>query len=144
MDIPKGAGFLHASSVAVEGRGLLIRGGSGTGKSSLALDLVTRGAQLISDDITRIDPGPDGWPILTGTGRMEGVIEARGVGLLRVPHANRAPLALVIEMDVPETDRLPPERSAEVAGCQVPCLHRVDNASFPAAIWALMTGGRAR
>lgn len=129
--------------MAVEGRGILIRGASGTGKSSLALDLIARGARLVSDDITEVTTGAaEGLPILSSPGRMQGVIEARGVGLIRVPHLGRAPLTLVVEMDVAETERLPPFRTAQIGAHEVPCLHRVDNPAFPAAIWALMIGGR--
>ena len=139
---PTGALRFHASSVAVEGRGLLIRGASGSGKSSLALDLVARGARLVSDDITQVTTGAEGLPILSSPGRMDGVIEARGVGLLRVPFAGQAPLTLVVDMDIAETDRLPPERTTRIGAHEVPCLHRVDNPAFPAAIWTLMIGGR--
>ena len=43
---------LHASSVAKDGRAILISGRSGAGKSDLALRLIDRGATLISDDYT--------------------------------------------------------------------------------------------
>ncbi|WP_298492611.1 serine kinase [uncultured Maritimibacter sp.] len=128
--------------MAVEKRGLLIRGASGSGKSSLALDLIARGARLVSDDITEVVTGAEDLPILSSPGRMQGVIEARGVGLIRVPHLGRAPLTLVVEMDLAETERLPPLRTAQIGHHTVPCLHRVDNPAFPAAIWALMIGGR--
>ena len=45
--------ILHASCVALAGRGLLIRGAPGSGKSTLALTLMGLGADLVGDD--RID-----------------------------------------------------------------------------------------
>ena len=45
---------LHASSVMIEGRVLLLAGQSGRGKSDLALRLIDRGAQLVSDDYTEL------------------------------------------------------------------------------------------
>ena len=45
-----GALTLHATCVAVEGRGVLITGPSGSGKSSLALALMAHGARLVADD----------------------------------------------------------------------------------------------
>jgi len=51
---------LHATAVAVGGRGLLILGRSGAGKSSLALQLIALGARLVADDRTRVTLGPAG------------------------------------------------------------------------------------
>lgn len=132
----------HATSVAIDGRALLITGASGSGKSALALDLIGRGALLISDDLTRIEPGDEGWPVATGTGRMTGVIEARGMGLLAVPHTPRAPVAAVVTLDEVETARLPAPRSTDLLGVAVPLVARVDSPSFPAFLIALVKGGR--
>ena len=43
---------LHASSVSIDGRAVLIEGMSGSGKSDLAMRLIDRGATLVSDDYT--------------------------------------------------------------------------------------------
>jgi HPr kinase/phosphorylase len=51
-----------------------------------------------------------------------GLIEARGVGLLRLPYARAARVALVIDLDAAETDRLPPRRSARLLGVETPLL----------------------
>lgn len=52
--------ILHASCVALDGRGLLILGPSGSGKSALALELMALGADLVADDRTEIEgQGPD-------------------------------------------------------------------------------------
>jgi hypothetical protein len=45
---------LHASAVAVDGDGILICGGPGAGKSTLAAACVARGADLISDDLSAV------------------------------------------------------------------------------------------
>ena len=132
----------HASAVAIDGRGILIIGASGSGKSTLALELISRGAKLISDDLTRVTPGPEGWPVLSGTGRMIGAIEARGVGILRVPHVASAPLSLVVDLDEAETERLPEPRFAKVLDQEILSLRRVDEPHFHAAIVALIKGGR--
>jgi HPr kinase/phosphorylase len=49
--------YLHASAVSLDGNGVLICGASGTGKSTLALQLMALGAELIADDGIWIDPG---------------------------------------------------------------------------------------
>jgi HPr kinase/phosphorylase len=132
----------HATSIAIDAYGILIAGASGSGKSALALELIARGAALISDDLTVIERGGEGWPILTSPGRMQGVIEARGVGLLQVPQVPRAALRLVVDMDTVETARLPERREIVMAGTPVPLVHKVDSPHFPAAIWSLAKGGR--
>ena len=38
---------IHATTVAIDGRGVMIRGGSGQGKSALALQMIAMGAELV-------------------------------------------------------------------------------------------------
>jgi hypothetical protein len=47
---------LHASAVVAAGRALLLLGRSGTGKSSVALEAVARGATFLTDDVTALEP----------------------------------------------------------------------------------------
>lgn len=133
---------IHATAISFENKGILLTGPSGSGKSALALDLIARGAKLIADDMVALRPGPEGWPLLSGPGRMVGIIEARGMGLLRVPHVANAPLAVIIEMDRVETARLPSPREKIVLGQPVPLLARVDTAHFPAFLVCYLRGGR--
>ncbi len=113
---------LHASTVAVAGRGVLILGAPGSGKSTLALALMAFGARLVADDITlvtRLGPGLEA----TAPDAIRGRIEAWGVGLLRAETEPATRLALAVDLDVPETDRLPPARSAAFLGCRLPLVH---------------------
>ncbi|MFZ9950137.1 MAG: HPr kinase/phosphorylase, partial [Gemmobacter sp.] len=52
--------LLHASCVAFAGRGVLILGPSGSGKSGLALGLIALGAGLVADDAVLIAPEGEG------------------------------------------------------------------------------------
>jgi len=111
---------IHGTCVAVEGRGALLRGASGSGKSDLALRLIERGAQLISDDQVIVEKDGDGLRALAEP-RLHGKLEVRGVGLLEVPHVQVAPLLAVFDLcaakDVP---RLPKAEWAELLpGTQV-------------------------
>lgn len=133
--------IVHATCVAVENRGLLILGASGSGKSGLALQLMALGARLVSDD--RV--------VLSVTGRkltadapdaIRGLIEARGLGLLRTKVQGEVPVSHVLDLDRTETERLPPERSITLLGVQVPLLYRVDALHFPAALVQLLSRGR--
>ena len=131
---------LHASAVAVDGQGVLIKGASGSGKSSLALQLMALGAVLISDDqtdLTRTATGVD----LSAPATIAGLIEARGIGILNASFT-AAPLCLVIDLDQLETDRLPPNRAVTLCDLSFPCLHKVENTAWPAAVLQYLKGGR--
>ncbi len=132
---------LHASCVALGGRGVLIRGASGSGKSALALTLMAYGAALVSDDRTLLHLR-DGQVIASAPAPLRGMIEARGVGLLRAVTLPEAALALVVDMDRPEPDRLPPLRQIDLMGCGLPLLYRPPHAHFPAAVLQYLKGGR--
>ena len=97
---------LHASCVAIGGRGVLLTGASGAGKSDLALRLIDRGATLVGDDGVVI-AARDG-RLHAGPGpHIEGQIEVRGLGILAFPW-REAPLALAIALDQP-VSRMPEE-----------------------------------
>lgn len=131
----------HASAVVLgETFGVLIEGPSGSGKSSLALELIALGATLVADDRTRL-ARRDGWPWLFAPERLAGVIEARGFGLITLPHRAAAPLRLVVDLAAAETARLPERHEREVLGARIPCIHRVDAPHFAGSIVALSKGG---
>lgn len=130
----------HASAVAVGRRAVLIQGPSGSGKSALALQLIALGAQLIADDRARI-VAREGWPWVLAPERLAGVIEARGVGLIRTESSAGAPLALVVDLGETETQRLPERAFEPVLGHEILRLRGVDAPHFPSAIVALLQGG---
>ncbi|WP_417517130.1 HPr kinase/phosphorylase [Minwuia sp.] len=75
---------VHATCIARDGRGLLITGPSGSGKSDLALRMLGRGWLLVADDRTELDR-QDGKVLASAPERLAGMIEVRGLGLLRLP-----------------------------------------------------------
>ncbi|SFK00478.1 HPr kinase/phosphorylase [Methylocapsa palsarum] len=96
-------GFIHATAVVIAEAGVLIRGASGAGKSSLALALIgaaeTAGlfARLVGDD--RIELRKRGARLIArGHSRIEGKIERRGEGILRVPVLTAAVVRLLIDL----------------------------------------------
>ncbi|MEM8654888.1 MAG: HPr kinase/phosphatase C-terminal domain-containing protein [Pseudomonadota bacterium] len=131
---------LHASAVSYEGRGVLILGASGSGKSALALHLMAFGAHLIADDQTQLDR-VDEVVRLSAPASIAGLIEARGTGLLRADAAP-APLHLVIDLDQSEANRLPDAHTASFLGKTFPCLHKVDTPTWPFAVLQYLKGGR--
>ena len=86
----------NVTAVAIEGRGLLIAGESGSGKSSLALALIDRGATLIGDDGIIIED-VDGHPLACPPKTTRGLLEVRNVGLVELPTCE-APIALVLQL----------------------------------------------
>lgn len=90
---------LHqATAVAIGGRGVLIEGPSGSGKSSLALALIDRGAQLIGDDGVVLAMR-EGRLWASPPPRIAGLIEVRNVGLVPCPAASDIATALVLRLD---------------------------------------------
>ena len=118
---PLSSEMLHASSVAIAGRAVLIEGKSGEGKSDLALRLIDRGATLIADDQTMCRR-EGGTLIACVPPTIAGRIEVRGVGIVEMPHQDRVPIALLIVI-LEQPPRFPDDkRSRCIAGVDVPVL----------------------
>lgn len=134
---------LHATAVATGGRAVMITGASGSGKSSLALELMARGATLVADDrVILTQVGPD--VIVTCPEPLLGMIEARGIGLLHADWTPSAALAFVVDMDQIEEKRLPIHRAITLLSNSFPLLHKVESQHFPPALLQyLRSSGRA-
>lgn len=116
---------LPASCVALEGRGLLILGEPGAGKSTLALELMALGAELVADDIVLLSRVGDRLRAAAPP-RLAGMIEARGIGLLDAPHRDGVLLSLAIDLDHMETQRLPQRRRTVLHGVPLDFILRPD------------------
>ena len=112
---------VHGTAVSIEGKGLLLLGQSGSGKSQLALALITHGAKLISDDQV-ILVNTESEIILSAPRSISGKIEARFVGILKMP-VLIAPLYLVIDLDQKELDRLPKKKFVTYFNKKIPALN---------------------
>lgn len=100
----------HGTVVALGGRGILLLGAPGSGKSGLALALIDRGAGLVADDrfLLRVYNGA---LIASAPPALTGLLEIRGVGIVRLPHLAEVPLRLALDLEA-APDRLPPPPSA--------------------------------
>ncbi len=132
---------VHATCVAVEGRGLLIVGASGSGKSSLALRMMALGADLVADD--RVDLSRDeGAVIADAPQRIAGLIEARGIGLLRAAPCGPVALDYVLDMDQTQPARLPEPVTLQLLGHYVPLLFGAGVPNLAEALMQLLKMGR--
>lgn len=110
--------LVHATTVAIGGRGVLIAGPSGSGKSDLALRLIDRGATLVADDQT-IVRAEAGQAIATAPATIIGQIEVRSVGILAIGTAADVPVRLCVAL-AESTERLPTPRTRRIAGISLP------------------------
>lgn len=124
---------IHATCVALNGKGALITGASGSGKSALALELMALGAVLVSDD--RTDLHAEGTRLIASApASISGLIEVRGMGLLQVQVCASVEVCVVIDMDQMEPDRLPLKHVATFCNMQRPCLYKIAAPYFPAGV----------
>jgi serine kinase of HPr protein (carbohydrate metabolism regulator) len=112
---------IHASCVALDGRAVVLRGPSGAGKSDLALRLIDDGAELVADD--RVELTADGERLFAAAPpALAGLLEARGVGILKLGHRSRAEVVVVVDLvEAGEgVERLPEVRTTTLEGVVLP------------------------
>jgi serine kinase of HPr protein (carbohydrate metabolism regulator) len=112
---------VHASTVALDGRAVVIGGPSGAGKSDLALRLLDRGFTLVSDDQTLVRRDGDRL-IATAPPNIAGKLEVRGIGIVAMERLSDVPVALIVEL-TSDIQRLPDEsRERPILGVRVPLI----------------------
>ena len=112
---------IHASTVAVEGRAVLISGPSGSGKSDLTLRLLDRGFTLVSDDQTIVKREGDRL-VASAPPNIKGKLEIRGIGIVDMETVETAPIALYVEL-TSKIVRLPDDRRERpVLGVNLPLI----------------------
>jgi HPr kinase/phosphorylase len=83
---------------------VLLLGPSGSGKSDLLLRLIDRGFVLIADDQVECEIDAASGPVAKAPPALAGLLEVRGFGLVRMPHA---PARLVLAVQLGVGERLP-------------------------------------
>src|SRR5262245_39680489 len=112
----------HASCVELSRIGVVLLGPSGSGKSDLALRLIDGGARLVADDRVVVERHGERL-IARPPEPIAGLIELRGLGIMRVDHCPSSPLGLVVELgsDQP-AQRLPERTTYQLLGVALPRL----------------------
>lgn len=114
---------LHATTVAAAGKALVLCGPAGSGKSSLALQMLALGGTLVADDVTWLGTTDRGVEARCPP-NLEGQIEARGFGVLRAPAHGPALVAAVLDLAQSAEDRIPSARTVTLLGQSVPLFHK--------------------
>ncbi len=111
---------IYGTCVAVDGRAVLLRGPSRSGKSDLALRVIDAGGRLVADDQTVLFREGDRL-VATSPAAISGQLEVRGFGIMPVAAVDRAPLSLVVDL-VPaeQVERMPEARTCAYLGLEIP------------------------
>jgi len=131
---------MHATCVAWDGKGALIIGPSGSGKSALGLTLMGLGCDLISDDRVLL-ASVEGSVVARCPPTIAGLIEVRGIGILNAATVPDAAIRLVVDLERTETQRLPQRGVITLLGCDLPLIHHIDGPHFAAAILQILKAG---
>lgn len=118
---------IHASTVTLGERGVLIRGASGAGKSALALALVEHAragggfARLVADDRTLVVRHGDRL-VARPHPALAGRIERRGLGIVPIEHEPACVVGLVVDLveGRPERHPAPGTLRCEIASVSLP------------------------
>jgi HPr kinase/phosphorylase len=112
---------VHGTALAWRGAGVLLRGASGSGKSDLALRMLDRGWRLVSDDYVMMTE-QHGRLFMQPPPAIAGLIEVRGVGLVRRSYSLGCFLHLVADLTQEPVDRLPEPCRTILNGVSIPCI----------------------
>ena len=126
---------IHATCVRTGGAGILLAGPSGSGKSALALELIDtpgHGAGgplletvLVADDRVLLERNGEEL-FASPPEELAGLLEVRGLGILRVPHVERVRVRLIVRLSPwHEIERMPEPESEELEGANLPLI-RID------------------
>ena len=129
----------HATCLTINGKGILLEGPSGTGKSDLALRLISRGGLLVGDDYITLS-AKNNRLLATVPDKIAGKMEVRGLGVVNVDYVPEAIIALAIDL-VPRgaVPRLPENKVIPLEGINIPtlALHAFDASTPDKIILAL-------
>ena len=129
---------MHATCVDINGSGVLIVGSSGSGKSSLAINMLALGSKLVADDQCELVKKNNRFSVSKPTS-LPNSIEIRGVGLVSVPMVVETSLDWVVNMDEAEKERMPDLRFTEIDGYKIPTVFGKNMDDLASRIYVLVS-----
>ena len=130
--------IMHATCVDINGSGVLIVGRSGSGKSSLAINLIALGSTLVADDQCELVKKNNKLCVFKPTS-LPSSIEIRGIGLVSVPMVVETSLDWVVNMDEAEKERMPDLRFTEIDGYKIPTIFGKNMDDLASRIYVLVS-----
>ena len=122
----------------INGSGVLIVGSSGSGKSSLAINLLALGSKLVADDQCELVKKNNRFSV-SKPASLPNSIEIRGVGLVSVPMVVETSLDWVVNMDEAEKERMPDLRFTEIDGYKIPTIFGKNMDDLASRIYVLVS-----
>jgi serine kinase of HPr protein (carbohydrate metabolism regulator) len=111
---------VHGTCVAIDGKAVLLRGSSGSGKSDLALRLIDEGAVLVADDQIELQRERNEL-IASAPPTIVGRMEVRGIGVLPMASVDSVRVAMVVELVTSDrVARLPEPCRCTIEGVELP------------------------
>ena len=133
-----GSLIIHATCVDINGSGVLILGRSGSGKSSLAINLIALGSTLVADDQCKLVNKNNSFQVFKPAS-LPNSIEVRGIGLVSVPTVVETRLDWVINMDEAEKERMPDLRFTKIGGYRIPTVFGKNMEELASRIYVLVS-----
>ena len=112
---------IHATLIRINGKGVLLKGKSGSGKSDLALRLLeNKKAELVADDAVEISL-QSGHIIGQAPQNLAGLLEVRGVGIVSYPYIEKSYIDMVVELksSIDEIERMPLMQKEVILGLEI-------------------------
>ena len=111
---------IQATAISYKKQGILILGSSGIGKTSLALQLMEKGAVLIGDDVVELFL-KNNKLYCKSKEKLKGYIEVRGLGLIGgLKVAKPTPVLCAIRLHKKTTERLPKSKTTSLLNKKIP------------------------
>jgi len=118
--------LIHATGIVLDGKGVLLKGPSGSGKSDLALRLMAVGAELIGDDYITLSRTAGGRLVMIAPETIAGRIEVRNIGIMAVDFRPEAELDLVVNLirktAIRQLDRMADPQTIMLEGLDIAAL----------------------
>ena len=117
--------IVHGSAVAMQCEdfapaAVLLRGVSGSGKSDLSFRLIEAGGRLICDDQVKLEIRHEKIITADSVESIRGLMEVRGIGLLKFPVSKPTQLRLVVDLvSREEVPRMPEWETEDILGIPV-------------------------